>query len=94
MLTTVKTIVDDKGNKNITIGWTDCGCGAGWVSGVVLDPFAGSGTVGVVAERLGRNSILIDLNKEYCAMTYRRLKPLVRQMKLDREPSIIERIGF
>jgi len=27
-------------------------------------------------------------------MAYRRLKPLVRQMKLDREPSIIERIGF
>jgi len=77
-----------------TKDWTDCGCGVGWEAGVVLDPFAGSGTVGVVAERLGRNSILIDLNKEYCEMAYRRLKPLVRQMKLDREPSIIERIGF
>jgi len=82
------------GEGKITIGWTDCGCGAGWEAGVVLDPFAGSGTVGVVAERLGRDSILIDLNKEYCEMAYRRLKPLVRQMKLDREPSIIERIGF
>lgn len=28
----------------------------------VLDPFAGSGTTGMVADRLGRHSILIDLN--------------------------------
>ena len=31
----------------------------------VLDPFAGSGTVGAVAESLGRNSILIELNPAY-----------------------------
>ena len=80
--------------ERYTIGWTDCGCGAGWVSGVVLDPFAGSGTVGVVAERLGRNSILIDLNKEYCEMALKRLKPLVAQKKLTGEESIIETEGF
>jgi len=33
--------------------------------GVVLDPFTGSGTVGKVAEGLGRNSILIELNPAY-----------------------------
>ena len=77
-----------------TIGWTDCGCNAGWEAGVVLDPFAGSGTVGVVAERLGRNSILIDLNKEYCEMALKRLKPLVAQKKLTGEESIIETEGF
>jgi len=33
--------------------------------GVVLDPFTGSGTVGKVAEGLGRNSILIELNPKY-----------------------------
>jgi len=32
---------------------------------VVLDPFAGSGTVGKVATRLGRRSLLIDLNEAY-----------------------------
>jgi DNA modification methylase len=32
---------------------------------VVLDPFAGSGTVGLVANRLSRRAILIDLNPEY-----------------------------
>lgn len=34
--------------------------------GIVLDPFAGSGTVGMVAEEQGRDSILIELNPEYC----------------------------
>jgi len=82
------------GYNGYFIGWTDCGCGAGWEAGVVLDPFAGRGTVGIVAEKLGRNSILIDLNKDYCEMAYRGLKPLVAQKKLTGEESIIEKIGF
>ena len=77
-----------------TIGWTDCGCNVGWEAGLVLDPFGGSGTVGIVAEKLGRNSILIDLNKEYCEMAYKRLKSIAAQVKLGEEPSIIERVGF
>ncbi len=32
---------------------------------VVLDPFAGSGTVGLVARELGRRAVLIDLNTDY-----------------------------
>jgi len=35
------------------------------VGGVVLDPFGGSGTTGMVAKQHGRNAILIDLNPEY-----------------------------
>ena len=31
----------------------------------VLDPFGGAGTTGLVADRLGRNAILIELNPEY-----------------------------
>jgi DNA modification methylase len=38
------------------------GCPSG---GTVLDPFGGSGTVGAVAEKLGRNSVLIELNPAY-----------------------------
>ena len=38
----------------------------------VLDPFAGSGTVGLVAERLGRHSVLIDAKEEYCEMARHR----------------------
>jgi DNA modification methylase len=47
------------------------GCPEG---GVVLDPFGGSGTVGVVAKKLFRNYVLIDLNPDYCAMTDRRIE--------------------
>lgn len=39
----------------------------------ILDPFGGSGTVGLVADRLGRNAILIELNPEYAAMAARRI---------------------
>lgn len=45
------------------------GCPMG---GTVLDPFAGSGTTGEVAEMEGRNSILIELNPKYIAMIRRR----------------------
>ena len=45
---------------------------------VVLDPFLGSGTVAIVAERLNRNWIGIELNEEYVKMARRRLgNPLV-----------------
>ncbi len=41
--------------------------------GTVLDPFGGAGTVGLVADRLGRNAILIELNPEYAKMAEQRL---------------------
>ena len=39
----------------------------------VLDPFCGSGTVGVVACQLGRDFIGIDLSADYLAMAARRI---------------------
>jgi len=36
--------------------------------GIVLDPFAGSGTVALVAKNLGRSSISIEIKPEYCEM--------------------------
>lgn len=45
------------------------GCPAG---GVVLDPFGGSGTVGRVAEDLGRRWLLFDLNPGYERIARRR----------------------
>jgi DNA modification methylase len=42
--------------------------------GTVLDPFGGSGTTGLVADRLKRNAILIELNPEYAAMAERRVR--------------------
>jgi len=40
---------------------------------VVLDPFFGSGTVGMVAERLGRNAIGCELNPEYAQQAVNRV---------------------
>jgi len=44
------------------IGWSDCGCNAGWKPGIVLDPFAGSGTTLYTARKLNRHYIGIELN--------------------------------
>lgn len=41
--------------------------------GIVLDPFIGSGTTAVVAQRLGRKFVGIDSNPEYCEMARKRL---------------------
>jgi DNA modification methylase len=40
----------------------------------VLDPFSGSGSVGVVALKHGRRYIGIDLNPEYIQMARRRIE--------------------
>jgi DNA modification methylase len=40
---------------------------------MVLDPFGGAGTSGLVADRLGRRAILIELNREYAAMASQRI---------------------
>lgn len=41
--------------------------------GVVLDPFIGSGTTGVVARKLGRHFIGIELNPDYAEIARKRL---------------------
>jgi len=46
------------------------GCPEG---GTVLDPFMGSGTTALVARRLGRKSIGVELNPDYCALAAKRL---------------------
>jgi DNA modification methylase len=55
-----------------TVGWNGCTHVVDPVPAVVLDPFAGSGTVGMVANRLSRRAILIDLNPEYLKQQMRR----------------------
>ncbi|HEX7355280.1 MAG TPA: site-specific DNA-methyltransferase [Mycobacteriales bacterium] len=64
-------------------GWSDCGCDwpyvghqgdspddehGRWRRGVVLDPFAGSGTTLAAAERLGRDSVGIDIDDRNVAL--------------------------
>jgi adenine-specific DNA methylase len=59
----------------VTLGWRpSCECGTETTPCTVLDPFGGSGTTALVADRLGRNAVLIELNPEYAAMAMRRIK--------------------
>jgi site-specific DNA-methyltransferase (adenine-specific) len=50
-----------------------CGCDAPTRPGIALDPFFGTGTVGVVARQLGRDWLGIELNPAYVAMAWQRL---------------------
>jgi len=56
-----------------------CACPEG---GTVLDPFFGSGTVGLVAEQLNKKWIGIELSEEYIEICKRRLAPY-NSMRLD-----------
>jgi site-specific DNA-methyltransferase (adenine-specific) len=47
------------------------GCPGG---GVVLDPFCGSGTTGMVALQSGRNAVLVELNPEYLPLIMDRVQ--------------------
>lgn len=51
----------------------------------MLDPFFGAGTTGLVADRLGRNCIGIELNPEYAALAQRRIdgdNPMFAQVEV------------
>jgi len=61
------------GNGRKLVGYTDCGCNAGFKPGIVLDPFSGSGTTLLAAKKLGRDYLGIDLNPEYVEMSKRRI---------------------
>ena len=59
--------------QSITTGWEPtCDCGHDPVPCVVLDPFCGSGTVGVVCQELGREFVGIDLSWEYLQLARER----------------------
>lgn len=51
-----------------------CGCGAPTVPGVVLDPFIGAGTVGLVAEQLGRDWLGIEISNQYRELALKRIE--------------------
>ena len=41
---------------------------------IVLDPFMGSGTTGVVCKALGRHYIGFEISEEYCALAKKRIQ--------------------
>jgi DNA modification methylase len=58
----------------VTTGWVaGCLCSADRQPATVLDPFGGSGTVGVVAKGLRRRAILCELNPAYVELARARI---------------------
>jgi len=41
---------------------------------IVFDPFAGVGTAGVVAKKLNRNFVMVEIDEEYCLYAQKRLQ--------------------
>ena len=75
-----------EGMRKTAVGRVRRGRNVSWeaAQATVLDPFCGSGTVGVVALRAGRDFIGIDLNPEYIEMARRRIEgtaPLFAEVK-------------
>ena len=62
------TVIRDRGPLR-----RGCKCVAGARPGVVLDPFFGAGTVGLVAERQGRDWVGIEINPTYAKIADQRL---------------------
>lgn len=54
------------------------GCPEG---GVVLDPFAGSGTTGVVAKRLRRHFVGVEINPDYWKMATDRIAATMQEFQ-------------
>lgn len=76
--------------QRTTLGYTPtCSCDADAVPGVVLDPFAGAGTVGVVCGWHGREFIGIELKQAHADLAHERIaregKPSGRRL----EPAVV-----
>jgi site-specific DNA-methyltransferase (adenine-specific) len=56
-----------------------CECRAAWRPGVVLDPFMGTGTTALVARRLGRDWLGIELSPSFAALAKERLSGSERE---------------
>lgn len=66
----------------VTKGWTDCGCPVpDYAGGIVLDPFAGTGTTGEVALKLGRSYIGNDLYADAASFAETRLREVAAWME-------------
>ncbi len=57
-----------------------------WTSGVVLDPFMGSGTTGVACVNLGRKFIGIELDPDYFEIACKRISEAYKQPRLFADP--------
>lgn len=85
-----RTQKDEHGNwryatERTTTGWTVCDCSTPtYRRGVVLDPFAGSGTTLAVATGLGRDAIGIDIDARNADLAIDRVGPMILEVLAER----------
>ena len=65
--------------KPVTKGWTDLD--DSWRPGLVLDPFAGTGTTCEVALKMGRSVIAVELYEKNCALIKNRCQETLDRMR-------------
>ena len=70
-----------KGEKIIKGYEPTCSCDVEFTSGIVLDPFFGSGTTAEVAMEQDKKWVGIELNQEYVDIAEKRLKSPTRKYK-------------
>lgn len=68
-----------------------CSCGGDWEPGVVLDPFIGSGTTAIAAERHGRSWLGIELNPAFARLAVERIADARRAGELDQDGPPVRR---
>ena len=76
------------------MGWkSTCECEADIEPCIVLDPFFGSGTTGLVCEKINRKWIGIDLSDEFCKIAKLRINPKHKENKeVQRRTDLFDRI--
>jgi len=70
----------DEPYQRVDVGYSDCGCNAGFESGIVLDPFMGAGTTALVALKQRKRFIGIEIKQEYIDMAKRRIVKVQRNL--------------
>ena len=81
-MTTIKYKPSEKGQTEYTSSLSDCGCNVGFESGLVYDPFMGTGSTGEVCIRAKRNYIGSEMSKEYIEIANKRLDAFLQQPTL------------
>jgi len=74
------TLLTGKRKVRKEIGYTDCGCNAGFEGGIVLDPFMGAGTTALVALKQRKKFIGIEIKQEYIDMANRRITKVQQEI--------------
>jgi hypothetical protein len=60
-------------------GWTDCGHD-NYRPALILDPFAGSGTTGLVATGYGHDAVLLDIDERNAELAMERVGPFLMEI--------------